>query len=78
MIGAFIAVRAKQPALELDESETEKIAGAAANVAKHYDVPISSVTQAWFGLAATVGSIYYGKIVAIRAMRVAENVGERP
>jgi hypothetical protein len=67
MAGAFLAERAKQPLLALSPDESDKIANAAANVAKHYDIPISPLTQAWLALAGTVGAIYFSKIAVIRA-----------
>lgn len=66
MFGAFIAKRTHQPALALDEQESKAIAEAAANVAKHYDIPVSPVAQAWIALAGTIGTIYFAKISALR------------
>ena len=66
MFGAFIANRAKQPMLKLDDDEATQIAEASANVASHYNVPISPVAQAWIGLAGTIGAIYFAKVSAIR------------
>lgn len=61
----FIAARAKEPTLKLNDDEATQVAEAAANVGKHYNVPISPITQAWLGLGMTVGSIYAGKLAAI-------------
>jgi len=69
MIGGFIAGRLKEPRLALDSAEASLIGDAAANVAKHYDLPVAPVTQAWIGLATTCGMIYSAKIAAIRASR---------
>jgi hypothetical protein len=66
MVGAFVAQRVGQPALALDQTESRAIADAAANVAKHYDIPISPVYQAWLGLATTIGTIYMTKIALLR------------
>ena len=66
MFGEFMAARVRQPALELDTDECEMIAKSLANVGKHYDVPVSPLTQAWLGLAYTVGMIYSAKIISIR------------
>jgi hypothetical protein len=72
MFGAFIAERAKQPLLALDDAEARKIADAMANVGKHYDIPVSPVTQAWIALVGTIGAIYYAKIAVIRMTRSLE------
>lgn len=81
MFGGFVAGRTKQPLLALDDDESAKISEAAANVAKHYDVPVSPVTQAWIGLAFTVGGIYSAKLAAIKMIKEIEKKGvgdERP
>jgi hypothetical protein len=67
MTGAFVA--RVNPLLALDAGETDQIATAVVNVAKHYDIPVNPVTQAWIGLAGTIGAIYTGKIMAIRMSR---------
>jgi hypothetical protein len=72
MFGGFVAGRAKQPLLALDDDEAGKISEAAANVGKHYDVPVSPVTQAWIGLAFTIGGIYSAKLAAIKMIREIE------
>lgn len=66
-VGGVIAARNAK--LALDDQEAEEIARAAANVGQHYNVPVSPVQQAWIGLGMTVGSIYAGKILAIRMSR---------
>lgn len=65
-MSGFVAARAKEDALKLDEDEATQVAEAVANVGKHYDVPISPVTQAWVALGMTVGGIYAAKIAAIK------------
>lgn len=62
----FVAARAKEPTLKLDDDEATQVAEAVANVGKHYNIPVSPVTQAWIGLGMTIGSIYAGKIAAIK------------
>lgn len=62
----FVAARAGEPTLALDESEATQVAEAVSNVGKHYNIPVSPVTQAWIGLGMTVASIYGGKFAAIK------------
>lgn len=72
MFGAFLSGKLKAPELALDQAETDQIAAAVANVGKYYDVPVSPVTQAWLGLATTIGGIYYAKVAAMRIARAME------
>lgn len=65
-ISGAVAARAKEPTLKLDDAEAAQVAQATANVAAFYDIPVSPVTQAWLALGMTVGSIYAGKIAAIK------------
>lgn len=74
----FVAARAKEPTLKLDDSEAVEVAQAVANVGQHYNVPVSPVTQAWIGLGMTVGSIYAGKFAAIKFKRQAAKETVRP
>lgn len=53
-------------ALALDDGEKDAIAAAAANVAKHYEIPVTEKTAAWIGLVTVVGGIYGAKIGAIK------------
>lgn len=62
----FVAARAGEPTLALDESEATQVAEAVSNVGKHYNIPVSPVTQAWIGFGMTVASIYGGKLAAIK------------
>lgn len=64
--------------MKLDDDEAVQVAEAAANVGKHYNVPISPITQAWVGLGMTVGSIYAGKIAAIKFKREASKPTAQP
>lgn len=66
IIGNFIAARSKMEALALDEDEQKQIAEATGNVLKLYEIPVSEKTAAWSGLAMTLGTIYGGKIAAIK------------
>jgi hypothetical protein len=66
MIGGFVAAKTKQEALTLDDAESRVIAEAAANVAKHYNIPVNEKTAAWIGLATAVGTIYGAKIAVIK------------
>ena len=68
MFGGFIAGRTNA-ALALTDDEAGKIALAATNVAKFYDVPVSPQAQAWAALAFTIGGIYGAKIMALRMMQ---------
>lgn len=71
-LGGAIAARAKQPALALDHDESARIADATVNVAKHYNIPVSPLAQAWMALGMTVGTIYSAKIMAVRMQRLAQ------
>lgn len=72
MASGFIAAKAKEPLLALDDEEAAKVSVAAANVAKHYDIPVSPLAQAWMGLGMTLGSIYAAKIAALKLMKSME------
>lgn len=72
MLGAFIAARAKEPRLKLDEEECKDIASKAENVASYYNVPVSPVMQAWIGLIGCIGATYYAKIAALRLIKSME------
>lgn len=65
-VSGFVAARAKEPTLKLDDAEAAQVGEAVANVGKFYDIPVSPVMQAWIALGMTVGSIYAGKIAAIK------------
>lgn len=66
MVGGFVAAKTKQELLALEPEESRTIAEAAANVAKHYNVPVNEKTAAWIGLVTAVGTIYGSKIAAIK------------
>lgn len=76
-VSGFISTRFNEPILKLDDDEAAQIADATANVAKHYDVPVSPLTQAWVALGMTVGSIYAGKIAAIKFRKTAEKEAQQ-
>lgn len=75
MFGSWVAGavarndKAFKDILTLDDEESAKIAEAARNVARHYDIPLSPQQQAWAALAFVAGGIYAGKLAAYRALR---------
>jgi len=58
----------KSPELALQQTEADALAGAIAEVEKHYSVSLSPETRAWLGLA-TVGAMIYGPRAYIIAQR---------
>lgn len=68
----------KSPELALQQSEADALAGAIAEVEKHYSVSLSPETRAWLGLA-TVGAMIYGpRAYLISKRRKAEKGPAKP
>lgn len=61
----------------IEKDESDKLAKAMANVARHYDVPgLSQETLDWIGLIQTAGAIYGSRIMASRLERAAAKRAE--
>ena len=54
----------KNPLIEINKSEAEKLASALANVAKHYDFKVNPAVMAWVQLIG-VGAAVYGPRIAL-------------
>lgn len=54
----------KNPLVEISPAESQKLAAALANVAKHYDFKVNPAIMAWMQLVG-VGAAVYGPRVAI-------------
>ena len=61
----MLAAAIKEPSLALDPEEAKRLAIAAGNVARHYDLGASQKTLDWMALAVALGSIYGTRAVAI-------------
>jgi hypothetical protein len=70
---AFLAELTGKEIFRLEQSESDQLAGAINNVARHYNPPkIAAVTADWIRLGRVVGQVYGGRIFAARMMRAAE------
>jgi len=58
--------------LEMEQEEASKLAGAMANVARHYDMQASAKAMDWTNLIFVAGSLYGTRFAAIRLRRIME------
>lgn len=64
-IHAMLAVMVKQPALNITQQESDMLAGAIANVQRHYDMTATQKTMDFVNLATCL-AIVYGPRVAVK------------
>lgn len=57
-VHSALAVLLKNPKLNLTEDEAKQLAKASANVARHYDVPVTAKVMDWTTLIVVCASIY--------------------
>jgi len=74
----MLAAIVKTPELALSEGESEKLAMAAANVARHYDVRASEKVMDWANLAFAMGAIYGPRIAVMKMRKREEKKKEAP
>lgn len=60
-----VSAIAKAPELALDQEESDKLAKATANVARHYGIAASAKVLDWAALFATLGAVYGPRIILI-------------
>jgi hypothetical protein len=73
----MLAAICKTPELELGKEESENLANATANVAKHYDITASEKALDWGNLCLTLGVVYGPRFVMINARRKEERAAKR-
>lgn len=71
-----LATISKTPELKLSDDESNRIASAAADVAKHYNIEADPKIIAWVGLGGTCIAIYGPRMYMI-SERKAKEVAER-
>ncbi|HEY6019847.1 MAG TPA: hypothetical protein VIY48_08055, partial [Candidatus Paceibacterota bacterium] len=64
-VNAALVAITHAPELEVTAEENHRIAVAAANVAKYYNVNVDPRVQAWMALIGVVGQVYGTRAVAI-------------
>jgi len=70
---AFLAQVTGNEVFRVDQAETDQVCTAVKNVARHYtDLPgVAQKTADWISLGRTIGLVYGGRIMMLRAQRVA-------
>lgn len=75
----MLAAISRTPEFALSEDESKRMASAAADVAKHYNIAATEKQMAWLNLAMCGGSIYGPKFFAAKSrMRDEANSRKKP
>lgn len=70
-VHVMLAMLTQQPIFQLSDNEAEMMAGALANVSRHYNVTLDGPRAAVFQLIAVGGMIYLPRILAVRNQNLA-------
>lgn len=77
-VHSALAVLLKNPKLNLTEDEAKQLAKASANVARHYDIPVTAKVMDWTTLIVVCASIYPSRFKKDKTIKDKDKTPEEP